>query len=144
MSLEPPAEEPKKGPTKVWLPIVLMMGIIAGFVLSSYVPSLNVFPPVLRGRIIDQLITHTFLSTVSISLLVALTVVYVRVYNETRARFSLGITVVMVSLLIQSIIQYPLFLGIFVPLEVGQGSLLSIADIMSIAAYSVFLYFSLD
>ena len=136
----------KKGPTKIWLPIVLMIGLVLGVALSSFVPQALPFgyfeyrPFALEWDVM----IHVVLSTVSIALLVSLAVIYVRVYAETGARFALGIVVVLVALLIQSLIQYPLFLGLAAPFPLPAERFFSFADIFTIAAYATFLYLSLE
>ena len=138
--------QPRKGPTKVWLPIVLAVGIFLGVLLSFFVPEP---PPFGFWRYAPfelewAIMFHTVLSTVSIALLVALAVIYTRVYAETGARFSLGITIVLLALLVQSLIQYPLFLGLTGPFEPAQDQFLSFADLFTILAYTIFLYLSLE
>jgi heme/copper-type cytochrome/quinol oxidase subunit 4 len=142
---EAPAAQ-KKGPSKLWLPVVLGAGVIAGIFLSSFVPEP---PPFLFWRYAPfelewYIMFHVVLSTVSIALLVALTAIYIKVYSETGARFALGLSVVLLALLIQALIQYPLFLGLAAPFEPGQGQFLSFADIFTIIAYAIFLYLSLE
>jgi hypothetical protein len=143
MSGETPAVQPAKGPSRLWLPIVLTLGLFVGLVLSYSITvpyGWRFIPPQFQ----ELIIVHTVLSTVSIMLLVALTIIYVRVYAETGARFSLGITVVLFALLVQALVQYPLLEGLFVPFGEGQGSFLTSADLFTIAAYSLFLYLSLE
>jgi len=144
MSLEQPAAEIRKGPTKLWLPLVLVIGIAAGFALSYTVPAPQGdwrFGP---NPFHEELIVHTILSTVSVALLVALIIVYLRIYSQTGARFALGITLVFFALLIQALVQYPFFLGMFGPFGPGQGPPLSLADLFTILAYTIFLYLSLE
>lgn len=134
-----------RAPSRLWLPFVLAVGVLVGLALSSLVPQPVPFfwryapfglEPILRF--------HIVLSTVSIALLVALTVIYVRVYADNGARFALGIVVVLLALLIQSLFQYPLLLGILGPLVIAQGGFLSFADVFTIVAYAVFLHLSLE
>jgi heme/copper-type cytochrome/quinol oxidase subunit 4 len=87
---------------------------------------------------------HVILSTISIALPISLVLIYLNVYSEIRARFALGIVIVLFALLIQSFIQYPLFLGLVSRYPQGQGSFLSFADIFTIIAYTTFLYLSLE
>jgi hypothetical protein len=144
MSLSP---EPQKTdrPTAWLVPIVLAIGALLGVGLSYVVP----VPSAPRGPFgfVDQLkdlrVLHMVLSTVSIALLVALIVVYFRMYKATGARFALGILVVMFALLIQALFSYPLFLGVG-RFDIGFGPYFSTADIFTIAAYTIFLYLSLE
>ncbi len=69
--------------------------------------------------------------------------VYLKVYSETRANFALGLVAVLSALLLQTLFSYPLVLGtegvILVP-----GILTTLADFLTIGAYTVFLYLSLE
>jgi hypothetical protein len=136
-----------KGPTKLWLPVVIVVGVVVGLALSYVVPEpfgYRMFGFDFANRFRESLILHMILSTVSIALLFSLIVIYLRVYADTGARFALGILVVMFALLIQSLFQYPLLLGLFGNYPLEFGPLLSSADLFTIAAYSVFLYLSLE
>jgi hypothetical protein len=144
MSTENPAV-PAKGPTKLWLPVVITIGVLVGATLAYFIPA--PFGCYAFGgceRFQGVLILHTILSTVSIALLVALIVIYVRVYAATGARFSLGITVVLFALMLQALIQYPPFLVGYGPFGEGQAPFLSSADVFTIVAYTIFLYLSLE
>ena len=142
MEATTPAE--MNGPTKLWLPVVLIIGILLGLALSLYTPEpfrfLRFVPPDFQ----EIYILHAVLSTTSISLLVALMIIYLRTYAQTHARFALGITVVLLALLIQSLLQYPLILVLGGPFVGGQGRFFSFADIFTIIAYAIFLYLSLE
>ena len=139
------ASQTKKGPTKMWLPVVLGLGVLFGVILASFVQG----PPAFGFRYepfgLQQVIMfHVVLSTISVALLVSLAVIYLKMYAETGARFALGLVVVLLALLIQSLIQYPLFLRFAGPFPLGQGAYLSYADIFTIIAYTIFLYLSLE
>jgi hypothetical protein len=134
----------KKGPSKAWLPAVVAIGLIVGIVLSYNVPAPFGYWRFGPEQFYDALVLHTVLSTVSIALLVALTLIYLRVYAETGARFALGITVVLLALLLQALVQYPLVLVLSGPYGEGQESFLTFADVFTIIAYAVFLYLSLE
>jgi hypothetical protein len=73
----------------------------------------------------------------------SLVIVYLKVYSETRANFALGLVIVLSALLLQTVFSYPLVLGtqrvILVP-----GILTLLADFLTIGAYTVFLYLSLE
>lgn len=132
-----------KGPSKGWVAVVITAGVLLGMILSYFVSvpyGWRFIPPQFR----EALILHIVLSTVSISLLVALVIVYIGVYASTGARFALGIIIVVFALLLQSLVQYPLLLGLFFPFAEGQESFLSFADVFTVAAYTIFLYLSLE
>ena len=86
---------------------------------------------------------HIVLTTVEVALLVSLVIVYLKVYSETHANFALGLVIVLSALFLQTLFSYPLILGtqgvILVP-----GTLTMLADFLTIGAYTVFLYLSLE
>ena len=144
MSMEPRQQKTKR-PAWLVVPMVLAVGILLGVALSYLVPvpfGFGPFPPFAQFR--NLIIVHMVLSTVIIALQVALVIVYLRVYAETGARFSLGILIVMSALLLQSLFQYPLVLGFVGRYALEFGPYLSTADLFTIAAYTIFLYLSLD
>ena len=139
--------EPKNGrkaPSKFWVPLVIAIGVFLGSVFSFAFPA-----PFERFEnaplaFDSAFLFHVILSTVSITLLVALLVVYLGVYSKTQANFALGINIVLAALLAQSLLDYPLFLGLVGRFPVGHGPFLDSADIFTIVAYAVFLYLSLE
>jgi hypothetical protein len=79
-----------------------------------------------------------------VTLLLALLVIYVKMYAETRAAFSLGLVVMLVALLIQSLLSYPLIIGYYGPVSLEPGLSSPSADFLTVCAYAVFLYLSLE
>ena len=146
MSTEPTQQKAKR-PAWLLVLLVLAVGIILGVALSYLIPTpfgFGPFPPHPFAQFRNLIIDHMVLSTVIIALQVALVVVYLEVYAKTGARFSLGILIVMSALLLQSLFQYPLILGFVGRYAVEFGPYLSTADLFTIAAYTIFLYLSLD
>jgi hypothetical protein len=146
-----PAVEPNKSMVgKLWVVVVLLVGLIAGILVSDLAtlpreyrpfpfrdPDIPVFNPDPSIRL------HIVLTTVEVAMLVALVLIYIRVYSETKARFALGLVVVLSALFLQTVFSYPLILGtegvILVP-----GTLTWVADFLTVSAYTVFLYLSLE
>jgi len=144
LSVEPERQKTKR-PAWLLVPLVLAVGIVLGVALSYLIPlpfGFGPFPPFAQFR--NLIIVHMVLSTVIIALQVALVIVYLGVYADTGARFSLGILIVMSALLLQSLFQYPLLLGFVGRYALEFGPYLSTADLFTIAAYTIFLYLSLD
>ena len=139
-----PGQQKTKRPAWIVVPLVLIVGIVLGVALSYLIPLPFGFGPFPPFQFRNLIIVHMVLSTVIIALQVALVIVYLRVYAETGARFSLGILVVMSALLLQSLFQYPLLLGFVGRYAIEFGPYLSTADLFTIAAYTIFLYLSLD
>jgi hypothetical protein len=134
-----------KGPTKLWLPVVITVGVLVGAVLAFFVPEpFGCYRFGACETLEGALMLHTVLSTVSVALLIALIAIYIRIYGTTGARFALGITVVLFALLLQALIQYPPFLMVYGPFGEGQAPFLSSADVFNIVAYTIFLYLSLE
>lgn len=134
---------------KLWVPIVILVGLIAGELISvSIVPS----PPRYGGGPFGYFHKfptsalfeyHVILTTVEVALLVALVVIYSRMYIETKANFALGLVVVLVALLLQALFSYPITQGLFE--IVGPPDYSSFAaDVVTVCAYAVFLYLSLE
>lgn len=137
-------QKERKAPSKLWVPFVIGIGILLGLIFSFTFPA-----PFERFEsapiILDPIFTlHVVLSTVSITLLVALLVVYLGVYSKTQANFALGINIVLAALLAESLLEYPLFLGLAGRFPIGHGPFLDTADIFTIIAFAVFLYLSLE
>lgn len=146
MSLEALAPKESKGPTKLLVPLVIAAGIFAGVALSYLLPLPYGVGPLAfyADQIRNLLVLDMIMSTVSISLLIALVAVYLRIYSKTGANFALGILVVMFTLLLQALLRYPLLLGFVGRIGFQFGPYLTAADVFSIAAYTIFLYLSLE
>ena len=141
----------------IWVIIIMLIGIATGIlsfilitphigiVLKTPVSEI-IFP--LPGNLVYYLAWHIILSTVSIAFLVSLVVVYAKTYSQTKANFSLGIVIVLLALLLESILNYPIYqvyIGVNPNVWLsGSGSSYFVADLFTIIAYSVFLYLSLQ
>ncbi len=143
-----PATGPKSVVGKLWVVVVLLVGLIAGILISD----LATLPEIERPRFFQpvpvfnpdpSIRLHIVVTTIEVALLVSLVLVYIKVYSETRANFALGLVVVLSALFLQTLFSYPLLLGtrgvIFVP-----GTLTLLADFLTLGAYAVFLYLSLE
>lgn len=157
MSEIQPAETPHTKPSekgtqisKIWVPVILIIAVLLGLVLAETVPSPVPCPEnfpfciysyneyLVLLSIQRAIMLHVILSTIEMVLLVSLVVVYVRVYLETRANFSLGLLIMLGALTIYSFLSYPLVVGYAVGSE-----FFPYADLLTIVAYSIFLYLSL-
>jgi len=145
-----PERKPKKYSNRIWVPAVLLVGLLLG-ALSSLLtpvpeePQFEHLPGFFITFTPEPLLQfHVLVTTIEIVLLVALVVVYVKVYADTRANFSLGLVVVLLALLLNTLFSYPLLLGLMGPVSVRPGDFLLFADIFMIVAYTVFLYLSLE
>lgn len=151
----PQPVEKKSYVQKLWVPIVLLIGLFVGEIISAaetasqpqgfefgigpggYIYFHRIPPDPAFGY-------HVVLTTISVALLIALVLIYTRMYVETKANFALGLVVVLVALLIQAMLSYPLFEDLFYTPLVGPGISSPVADVVAICAYTVFLYLSLE
>jgi hypothetical protein len=141
---------------ELWVMLVLVVGLVVGFALSTSVPS----PPSTNGNCNqpgqqpcnNQPTPATpqyhevgiILSAVSLALLVALLVVYLRTYMATRAPYTLGLAVFLFALLVEDTISSPIVLASF---KQGFGDLdpfLAVGQLFLCAALALFLYLSLQ
>jgi len=146
MSLQAGAQPPKRGPSKLLVPLVIAVGIFLGVTLAYLVPlpfGYGPFGPPL-DELRNLLIIHSILSMVVICLQVALIIVYLKVYAQTSANFALGILIMMFALLLESLFSSPILLGFVGRYTAEFGPYLSSGDIFTIAAYTIFLYLSLE
>ena len=142
-----------------WVVVVLIIGAVVGVVAFLLVaPHIVItggltpfpFPEFISRRAISALTSliaeHIILSTVSIALLASLLMVYGKTYQQTRANFALGIFVVLLALLFEATLDYPILQLSLGPVSSSEFSspLPTLADIFTVVAYSVFLYLSLE
>jgi hypothetical protein len=136
----------KKSISKLWVLVVLLIGGIVGAALSVFIPTEGPYRHFHIGPFNHQPILqfHIILTTIQVALLVALVIVYVRIYLGTRANFALGLIIVLLALLFNSLLTHPLLIGLVGPLGLAPGFLPPFTDIFTIVAYTVFLYLSLE
>ncbi len=84
------------------------------------------------------------LSTLDLVLLLSLVFVYTRTYFETRARFALGLVVVLVALAFQTFFASSLLFALFGYGPGGLGPFLVLSYGFAAFALTLFLYLSLD
>jgi hypothetical protein len=145
-----PTVGPKKSPVgKLWVVVVLLVGLISGVLLSDLATlQTGERPGFFRGvpyfNPDPTIRLHVILTTVEVTLLISLVIVYLKVYSETRANFALGLVIVLGALFLQTVFSYPLVLGLAGPVLFVRGSLPTVSDVLTISAYTVFLYLSLE
>ncbi|HKW04847.1 MAG TPA: hypothetical protein VJN71_06055 [Nitrososphaerales archaeon] len=140
----------------LWVVIVLLIGAIVGIISFLLIaPHLSFggagpFPffggPVDLEELSTSIAEHIILSTVSIALLISLVSAYAKIFRQTRANFALGIFIVLIALLLDAILTYPilqLFYG-GIPTADLNNPLPPLGDLLTIVAYTVFLYLSLQ
>lgn len=149
----PPAEtRTRRYQQKLWVPVVLVIGLILGEVISLTTTVQQ--PPFYFGGgppfFFHNFPTsplfqyHIILTTVEVALLIALVVIYGKMYLETKANFALGLVVVLFALLVQALLAYPIVDSIFGTPTIEPGFSSWGADVFAVCAYTLFLYLSLE
>jgi hypothetical protein len=128
----------------VWVPIVLIIGLVAGLGFL-FLPSPVQHP---FGRPPPEFETFEnfglLLSTLNLALLVALVVIYSRMYSHTEASFALGLVLVLGALFAETFAGSPLLFRLFSIPPSGQTPFLLIAETFKAVALTVFLYLTLQ
>jgi len=140
-----PPNPPSRWNAFAWVLIVVGIGIVLGLLLGFLSPP----PPGPSGppgapppRPLGAL--GGIASAIVLALSIALIVVYVRTYLDTRARFALGLVVVLGALAVQTLAGSSLVLTAF---GFGPGGLwpfLTLGYVCESVALSVFLFLSLE
>jgi len=131
--------------TLILVGTMLALGIIVGVALSTFRPA-----PVQRQHEPIQapselLVTaKLIISSVNLFLIMSLLVIYLDIYRTVKSRFTIGLIVTMLALLVYAITSNPVlqaFLGY--PIS-GPGPFLFIPDIFTALAASVLIYLSIE
>ncbi len=140
------APVPQRGISRVWVLVVLAFGILLGilFALTIRLDIREAGPGQFFLLSIQRALQlHVILSTIEMVLLFSLVIVYLKIYTDTRANFSMGILIVLFALLVHSILSFPLTVDQIGPVLLGSGAFFPYPDIFTIIAYTIFLYLSL-
>jgi NADH:ubiquinone oxidoreductase subunit 2 (subunit N) len=128
---------------------VLVLSIVIIPISISTVLSINVgthqFPPDRWITLLPLLlILKTVLSSVNSILLTILFVIYLEIYQKTKAEFSLGLLIFTMALLIYSITSNPLIHGFagFRLSGAGLGPFTMLPDLFTCIASAILLYLS--
>jgi len=143
-----PVETNRATGVKLWVPVVLIAGVLVGILLSTLPsPTGGRWPgrgPAWALRFETAADVDVVLSTVSVALLVALVVVYAKTYRVTRASFAFGLTVVLCALAVETVLTSPLVYGAFGEAAGGLATYLLLANVFKIGAFTALLYLSLQ
>jgi NADH:ubiquinone oxidoreductase subunit 5 (subunit L)/multisubunit Na+/H+ antiporter MnhA subunit len=140
----------KKRTTNALIISIIVIAVVFGTVMGSlYAP-----PPPQEGRPphipeIEQdphnylMVIKTTITVINITISLILIVLYVRIYREVRSDFTIGLIVVMFTLLLYSVTSNPLLLFLFGYHGVGMGLFMIIPDMFSTVCLATLLYLSL-
>jgi hypothetical protein len=96
-----------------------------------------------RAHFDEYIIIKSAVTLINIVISLILIAMYVRIYREVKSDFTLGLIVVMSSLLLYAVTSNPLVQYIFTYRGFGMGPFILIPDIFTTIALSVLLYLSL-
>ncbi len=82
----------------------------------------------------------TLLTSVNATLLVILFIIYVGIYRKTSSKFSLGLLIFTLSLLLQVLSSHPLIHQLFGYRGAGLGPFLMLPDFFTLIASGMLLY----
>ncbi|HTW56470.1 MAG TPA: hypothetical protein VMG36_08545 [Thermoplasmata archaeon] len=136
-----------RGPRIAWVIVVVAVGFAIGAAAVALHPAPHgPPPPPSPGPAGSQNLGRiaSVVSTLDLALLVALLGVYVRTYRDTRARFVLGLVIVLLALLVQAAASSPAVIGAFGLASGGLGGFYFVASLFEALALAVFLYLSLE
>jgi hypothetical protein len=132
----------------VCVPIVLAAGVALGLVELVLWPvrgGPGGPPPHGAGPAPLGLVeAFTLFSAVDLALLIALVVVYLRTYRDTRAQFALGLVAFLFVLLFEAIANSPFVFAVFGFGPGPLGPFLAIGAALEMAALALFLVLSLE
>lgn len=146
-----------KGKTRIlepwaWVLLTVGIGIIASILVIFLTPPIlsigsggpAPIGPVHHFTFSPYASIGTVLSVISFTLLIALLIVYIRIYWETRASHALGLTLFIAALLVEPALSLPAFFITFGPPIATVGILLLLGHSFMCAALAIFLYVSLQ
>lgn len=136
---------------RVWLmlAIVVAVALLSGFWTTTYPlvhprPPFTPRPPMpVPGDIELYYSAKTVVSTVNLTLLVFLLIVYVDLYRKTQSEFTIGLIVFSLVLLFYALTANPLMQWIFGFYGSGLGPFAMIPDLFTCAALAVLSYLTL-
>jgi len=130
-----------------WIPIVVALGVVLGLAEIALWPTHGgpAGPPP-RGVATPRVVAESFalLSAVALALLVALVIVYLRTFRETRAQFALGLAAVLLALLFENVAGSPFLFAVFGYGPGNLGPFLLVGTVLEVAALVLFLALSLE
>jgi hypothetical protein len=136
--------------TRIWLvlPILIIVAILAALW------AVNTFrfpfpfeprPPPQRqipGDLEFFYTAKTVVSTINLTLLVALLITYIEIYMKTRSEFTIGLMIFAAVLLLNALASNPFVTWLFGYQAFGLGPFALLPDLFTFAALTVLLYLS--
>lgn len=141
----------KKNAVLVIMLVLVIASAILGAALSNAVrppaprpPPGGGFPEGVDPNDSPLVMVKGAISTMNITIALMLIALYVRLYQELKSRFTLGLIVVMCSLLLYSATSSPVMQLFFGYRPYGMGPFFFIPDLFATVAMGFLLYLSLE
>jgi len=99
-------------------------------------------PENIPGDIEFFYVTKTVVSTINVTLLIFLLLIYVSIYRKTRSEFTIGLIIFSMVLLLNALASNPLVIRTFGFQLFGLGPFAMLPDLFTFAALAVLLYLS--
>lgn len=133
----------------ILLPILVVVAILAAtwamstfwYLRFPWVPRER--PPYLPGDIEFFYIAKTVVSTINISVLIFLVLIYADIYRKTRSEFTIGLIIFATTLLLYALVSNPIVIRAFGFSLYGLGPFALLPDLFTLAALAVLLYLSI-
>lgn len=90
------------------------------------------------------IIIKTTITTVNIAISLILIILYIKIYSQVRSDFTIGLIVVMFTLMIYSLTSNPLLVSLFGYRGFGSGPFMIIPDMFATIGLATLLYLSLE
>ncbi|MEM3623274.1 MAG: hypothetical protein QXZ02_05255 [Candidatus Bathyarchaeia archaeon] len=141
--------------SKTWLllillPILVVVAILAATWATStfWYPRLPwqprpPYPYEIPGDIEFYYIAKTVVSTINITMLIFLLILYADIYRKTRSEFTIGLIIFSATLLLYALVSNPIVISIFGYRIFGLGPFALLPDLFTFAALVVLLYLSI-
>jgi hypothetical protein len=133
----------------VLLPILIVVAILAATWAAStfWSPRLPWLPPerppYIPGDIEFFYIAKTVVSTINITILIFLVLIYADIYRKTRSEFTIGLIIFSATLLLYALASNPIIIRAFGFRLFGLGPFALLPDLFTFAALVVLLYLSI-
>lgn len=134
-------------PLLILLPILVVVAILAAVWATStfWYPRFpwQPRPPYeIPGDIEFYYIAKAVVSTINITMLIFLLILYTDIYRKTRSEFTIGLVIFSATLLLYALVSNPIVISIFGYRIFGLGPFALLPDLFTFAALIVLLYLS--
>ena len=128
---------PKNVKSWLILAVVIIVAILAIVWATLFTP----LPPPASPPDFPIFFTlKTVITSVNATLLIILFIIYVDIYRKTRSKFSLGLLIFTLALLLQALSSHPLLHHLFGYRGAGLGPFLMLPDFFTLIASVMLLY----